>query len=168
MRSVRCDAPKGRRLYNEGETWLKLHSGTRRVVHLVEDLVQRVLIDVHVDALGRDQRNEDERRGEEEEGETRLTSRTCWTSTVVMKPRLSLSNLWKRFLYLRGQRSEVSPSPSLQLLKQGGGASPGHFLVVQVDLGGLGQLFGAGPVAHLQVQELPGRLQLGLKGELNK
>lgn len=32
--------------------------------------------------------------------EGRLTSRTCCTSTVVMNPLLSLSNLWKRFLYL--------------------------------------------------------------------
>lgn len=43
------------------------------------------------------------RNGEEEKwssGKWQLTSRTCWTSTVVMKPLRSLSNLWKRFLYL--------------------------------------------------------------------
>lgn len=46
--------------------------------------------------------------------------------------------------------------------KEGGGYVPDHLLVVQVDIGRLGELLRAGPVAHLLVQELPGCFQLRL------
>lgn len=48
---------------------------------------------------------------------------------------------------------------------EGGGGLwvPDDFLVVQVDLRGLGQLLGARPVAHLLVQELLGCFQLCLQ-----
>lgn len=42
------------------------------------------------------------------------------------------------------------------------GCSPDHFLIVQVDLGGLGQLFRARSVTHLMVQKLPGGVEFGL------
>lgn len=40
--------------------------------------------------------------------EMKLTSKTCWTSTVVMNPLLSLSNLWKRFLYLSTRETSLT------------------------------------------------------------
>lgn len=54
------------------------------------------------------------------------------------------------------------------IVQAGGGGGgrlwvPDDFLVVQVDLGGLGQLLGARPVAHLLVQELLGCFQLRLQ-----
>lgn len=50
------------------------------------------------------------------------------------------------------------------VVRVGGGLwVPDDFLVVQVDLGGLGQLLGARPVAHLLVQELLGCFQLRLQ-----
>lgn len=82
-----------------------------------------------------------------------------------MNPLLSLSNLWKRFLYLQQtnphvvtfvtrRRSSCTEDVALCL--------PDHFLVVQVDLRRLGQLLGAGPVAHLLIQELLGCFELCL------
>lgn len=77
-------------------------------VHLVKDFMERVFINVDIDALQRIKtrpgiNNSQRRKVGARKG--KLTSKTCWTSTVVMNPFFSLSNLWKRFWYLSHGRA---------------------------------------------------------------
>lgn len=55
-----------------------------------------------------------------------------------------------------------------QLNGKGGVWLPDNFLIVQVDLRGLGQLLGAGAVTHLLVQEFLGSFQLRLQHTSNQ
>lgn len=88
-------------------------------VHLIKDFMERIFIDLDIDVLQRNtsigpvKQSIKEDRCRERKKE-RLTSKTRWTSTVVMNPLFSLSNLWNRFLYLP-DRWSVSPLyPNLQ------------------------------------------------------
>lgn len=91
-----------------------------------------------------------------------LASRTLWTSTVVMKPLVSLSNLWKRFLYLWHTLliNSVYINRSVTAERKQNIQVPDYFLVVQIDLRCLCELLRTRPVAHLMVQKLLGCFQL--------